>query len=109
VLDKALPSLLAALPEGDRGRIKASVKASIQRERGYQRRVVDLLEARFTTKQPFDPPENEAVFLYLAGELHRRLGEFDLARARFAEAEEAKPPGVIADFIKERQAMLPAY
>lgn len=93
--------LLVAAPDLARiladPRLAREIQATVERERGYLQRALDLMPALLAK-----PDLKERVnMVYLKGELCRRLGRKNEARASFHEALRCSPPRVIKDWIED--------
>lgn len=101
----ALPALGKAFPADVWAKLEPEVRASIALERSYQSRSLAAFQQALAGRQ--EKPEERASLLFLTGELHRRLGAWDLARAQYdaATSAEGKPKWIDALVKKQRAAL----
>jgi len=104
---RALPAVAAHLDKAAAEALVRSARASVELERGYQRKAraiyVEMLAA---AKMPNEG--ERPVLTYLVGELSRRLGEPAMARAYFDRvAALEKAPEWLRTWSREQKALLP--
>lgn len=96
VLLDRLPALLVALGEPPDSAYAAKLTGSIELERRYQRRSLTHTEAALAASSAPGKEQSRAVFLYLAAELARRLGERERYLALRAEGMKGPDAGMLA-------------
>ncbi len=101
----ALSVLRTVMPGEQYSRLERLTDDSIAREQGFQSRALALFEKVIPTKQD---AEEKASLVYLCGELHRRLGNWDKARSCYGQclAIEGRPDW-LEPLAKEQRGLLP--
>jgi tetratricopeptide (TPR) repeat protein len=83
--------------------LESELRASVDLERSYQAKALGLFEEALDEAEI---PRDGAVYIYLCGELERRLGRSQSALARFDEALAAEGPGWLLDLARRQRRLV---
>lgn len=103
----AAETLLAikdVMPAEDFQKLQKSLSESIALEQNYQKKTLELLEKLAVHEKTSD--EERPIYLYLCGELHRRLGQAKEARLWFEKAQQQKGPDWILELTAQQMKLL---
>jgi len=101
---ETLGKLKGLMQAEDFQRLDKNLTESIERERTYQKKALALIEKLANDQQTKD--EKRALFMYLGGELNRRLGQPQEARAWFQKAGEQKGPEWILELNAQQSKLV---
>ncbi|MBN2496367.1 MAG: DUF2225 domain-containing protein [Deltaproteobacteria bacterium] len=108
LLSEILPKLKEVLPEGEAGSLIEKTKASIELEQAYQRKALAAIDEHLKLKSLPDEgfPDSMKVYVYLAGELARRVGDLDRARSAYRRVIRLQPVDWLRKLAQEQLALV---